>query len=143
MKFATIALALTLAIQSDAFVPNNAGFSGTRIVHVAPASSSTLVRRHALRDLVDGTRSLTTSSPISDTNNNVSTPAAAASPELAEIMNLSAKVDGEITEKEVRALFELWNSALATGDSRIVASRYIKVCCIIIFWRVEHKSSEV
>ena len=58
-------------------------------------------------------------------------------------MNLSAKVDGEITEKEVRALFELWNSALATGDSRIVASRYIKVCCIIIFWRVEHKSSDV
>jgi hypothetical protein len=31
-----------------------------------------------------------------------------------------------ITEKEVRALFELWNSALATGDSRIVADRYIK-----------------
>jgi len=30
------------------------------------------------------------------------------------------------TEKEVRALFELWNSALATGDSRIVADRYIK-----------------
>ena len=93
--------------------------------------------------MVDGTRSLTTSSPISDTNNNVSTPAAAASPELAKIMNLSAKVDGEITEKEVRALFELCNSALATGDSRIVASRYIKVCCIIIFWRVEHKSSDV
>jgi len=33
---------------------------------------------------------------------------------------------GDITEKEVRALFELWNSALATGDSRIVADRYIK-----------------
>lgn len=33
---------------------------------------------------------------------------------------------GVITEKEVRALFELWNSALATGDSRIVADRYIK-----------------
>ncbi|KAL7525596.1 hypothetical protein ACHAWF_001433, partial [Thalassiosira exigua] len=32
----------------------------------------------------------------------------------------------DITEKEVRALFELWNSALATGDSRIVADRYIK-----------------
>ena len=41
--------------------------------------------------------------------------------------NSSAKVDGEITEKEVRALFELWNAALATGDSRIVASRYTKV----------------
>lgn len=33
---------------------------------------------------------------------------------------------GDITEKEVRALFELWNSALATGDSRIVADRYIR-----------------
>lgn len=32
-----------------------------------------------------------------------------------------------ITESEVRGLFELWNSALATGDSRIVASRYTKV----------------
>eukprot|EP00804_Cyclotella_cryptica_P007255 CCRYP_017858-RA/>CCRYP_017858-RA protein AED:0.04 eAED:0.04 QI:277/1/1/1/1/0.75/4/1480/212 len=31
-----------------------------------------------------------------------------------------------ITESEVRGLFELWNSALATGDSRIVASRYTK-----------------
>jgi len=29
-----------------------------------------------------------------------------------------------ITEEEVRALFSLWDSALATGDSRIVASRY-------------------
>jgi hypothetical protein len=37
-----------------------------------------------------------------------------------------ATATGVITEKEVRALFELWNSALATGDSRIVADRYIK-----------------
>jgi uncharacterized protein (TIGR02246 family) len=28
------------------------------------------------------------------------------------------------TEDEVRALFGLWNDALATGDSRIVAARY-------------------
>lgn len=32
----------------------------------------------------------------------------------------------KITESEVRALFSLWNSALATGDSRIVADRYAK-----------------
>ena len=32
----------------------------------------------------------------------------------------------DITETEVRALFELWNQALATGDSRLVAHRYIK-----------------
>ena len=29
-----------------------------------------------------------------------------------------------VTEAEVRSLFYLWNDALATGDSRIVASRY-------------------
>lgn len=43
-----------------------------------------------------------------------------------------ATVDGEITPKEVRALFELWNAALATGDSRIVASRYTKVSFILL-----------
>ena len=37
-----------------------------------------------------------------------------------------AKAGNTINEKEVRALFELWNSALATGDSRIVANRYAK-----------------
>jgi uncharacterized protein (TIGR02246 family) len=37
-----------------------------------------------------------------------------------------AEVKSDITEDEVRALFSLWNSALATGDSRIVASRYTK-----------------
>lgn len=42
-------------------------------------------------------------------------------------LNSLAKVEGTPTEKEIRALFELWNSALATGDSRIVASRYTKV----------------
>ena len=44
-----------------------------------------------------------------------------------EKFDKAAKVDGEITPKEVRALFELWNAALATGDSRIVANRYTKV----------------
>merc|ERR1719310_642275 len=42
------------------------------------------------------------------------------------LFNSPAKVEGDITEKEVKALFELWNDALATGDSRIVASRYTK-----------------
>jgi hypothetical protein len=32
----------------------------------------------------------------------------------------------DISEPEVRALFNLWNNALATGDSRIVAKRYAK-----------------
>jgi len=30
----------------------------------------------------------------------------------------------DVTQEEVRALFSLWNSALATGDSRVVAARY-------------------
>jgi len=33
-------------------------------------------------------------------------------------------VGKDITKDEVRALFSLWNNALATGDSRLVASRY-------------------
>jgi len=43
---------------------------------------------------------------------------------------LSRKIKGtqsassSITKDEVRALFSLWNSALATGDSRLVAKRY-------------------
>jgi len=37
----------------------------------------------------------------------------------------------DITDKEVRALFDLWNSALATGDSRIVARRYTKVSFVL------------
>jgi hypothetical protein len=40
-----------------------------------------------------------------------------------------------ITESEVRGLFELWNSALATGDSRIVASRYTKVRFYLFMFR--------
>ncbi|KAL7534163.1 hypothetical protein ACHAXR_005682, partial [Thalassiosira sp. AJA248-18] len=44
---------------------------------------------------------------------------------LKSIMGIKEK-NNSITEKEVRALFDLWNSALATGDSRIVADRYIK-----------------
>ena len=43
----------------------------------------------------------------------------------AEARSTSNKaVTKPISEKEVRALFSLWNDALATGDSRIVAKRY-------------------
>jgi len=35
-----------------------------------------------------------------------------------------AQASESITPKQVRALFSLWNNALATGDSRLVASRY-------------------
>ena len=38
--------------------------------------------------------------------------------------NAAAKSNVQIDEAGVRALFSLWNNALKTGDSRIVASRY-------------------
>ena len=33
----------------------------------------------------------------------------------------------DITETEVRGLFDLWNAVLATGDSKVVAGCYTKV----------------
>ena len=107
MKFTTIAVALTLATQSAAFAPNNAGIS-TRIA--TPASHL----------VVGPAVGVSTTSRSTELN-------LFGEWGKAKNLNKAAKVDGEITEKEVRALFELWNSALATGDSRIVASRYTKV----------------
>ena len=44
---------------------------------------------------------------------------------LRSFFSRSKKVTkSDISEDEVRALFSLWNNALATGDSRLVASRY-------------------
>ena len=40
--------------------------------------------------------------------------------------NTASVSHSDISETEVRALFSLWNNALATGDSRIVAKRYAK-----------------
>jgi len=37
---------------------------------------------------------------------------------------IKSTASAEISKAEVRALFSLWNNALATGDSRLVASRY-------------------
>ena len=37
----------------------------------------------------------------------------------------------EITKEEVRSLFNLWNNALATGDSRIVAKCYAKTSILL------------
>jgi len=39
---------------------------------------------------------------------------------------MSTNSNKKITKEEVRSLFYLWNDALATGDSRIVAKRYTK-----------------
>lgn len=40
--------------------------------------------------------------------------------------NKSTAFAEDISEGEVRDLFSIWNNALATGDSRIVAKRYAK-----------------
>lgn len=41
-------------------------------------------------------------------------------------MSYTKKENNILTKEEVRALFKKWNAALATGDSRVVAARYIK-----------------
>lgn len=99
MKFATLAVAFTLFAQSSGFAPNaRPAAVGNRANNVAaPVATSTVDTSLNLFGLGK-----------------------------AKKFNAPAKVDGDITESEVRALFELWNSALATGDSRIVASRYTK-----------------
>ena len=37
----------------------------------------------------------------------------------------------DISKEEVRALFSLWNNALATGDSRLVSSRYAEEAVLL------------
>jgi len=43
----------------------------------------------------------------------------------------SAPASKDITEEEVRSLFSLWNSALATGSPKIVAKRYAKTSILL------------
>lgn len=114
MKFASIAVAITLAASASAFAPN-AGISSTR---VATTNSP-------LSDIVS-------TSPVATSTRNTELNLFGLKTLKAKVFNSSAKASGDITEKEVRALFELWNSALATGDSRIVASRYTKVSHLIV-----------
>ena len=112
MKFTSICIALLASAKlASGFVP-----MATSNIRATSTTASA-----SLRDLATG--------------NNFSSAARVRTPtELglfglskAERFNSPAKSSGDISDKEVRALFELWNSALATGDSRIVASRYTKV----------------
>eukprot|EP01083_Nonionella_stella_P030038 82471_1 len=98
MKFATLAVALSLFSRTAAFAPNAGQHSITnRVANNVVANGPVVVNSDTSLSLFGRKK-----------------------------FNSPAKVDGDITEKEVRALFELWNSALATGDSRIVANRYTK-----------------
>ena len=108
MKFASVAVAITLAASASAFAPN-AGISSTRVATISPLS-----------DILAAT-------PVTSSTRNTELNLFGLKSLKAKKFNAPAKASGDITEKEVRALFDLWNSALATGDSRIVASRYTKV----------------
>jgi hypothetical protein len=106
MRFASVAIAFTLATKSNGFVPT----TDTSAIHGLSNSGYIPVIYQA-------------STVSSSTSLSLFSSATRA----ARKFNAPAKSDGAPTEKEVRALFELWNSALATGDSKIVASRYTKV----------------
>ena len=115
MKVASIAVALALFTTTSAFAPNRA----LPAVRIAQPTN-------ALNEVVIVGRAPATSSRDSSLS------LFGSRWRKARKFNAPAKAGGaDITEKEVRALFELWNSALATGDSRIVASRYTKVRVIL------------
>ena len=40
------------------------------------------------------------------------------------LLKSEEKSDTDVSEEKIRSLFYLWNDALATGDSRLVAKRY-------------------
>jgi hypothetical protein len=110
MRFASIAIALTLAKKSTGFAPRVAAPA----IHSVPNFGYSPAFYEAAH--VPHTSSRSTSLSLFR-----------SSAKAARKFNAPAKSEGSPTEAEVRALFELWNSALATGDSRIVASRYTKV----------------
>ena len=117
MKVASIAVALALFTTTSAFAPN-AALPAVRIAQPTNALK--------LNEVVIVGRAPATSSRDSSLS------LFGSRWRKARKFNAPAKAGGaDITEKEVRALFELWNSALATGDSRIVASRYTKVRVIL------------
>ncbi|KAL3789322.1 hypothetical protein ACHAW5_007669 [Stephanodiscus triporus] len=109
MKFATIAIAFALATKSNGFSPRTVD---PAIRSIAPSGYSPAFYEAAD---VPSTSSRSTSLSLFSSQSRA-----------ASKFNAPAKSKGDVTEAEVRALFELWNSALATGDSRIVASRYTK-----------------
>ena len=111
MRFASISMALAFVTKAYGFAPSAITPVTRGIITAAPNS------RNSIRELA---------APISTTSRSTSL-SLLGSRWLSRKFNGPAKVDSDITEKEVRALFELWNAALATGDSRIVASRYTKV----------------
>ena len=100
MKFASFAVALAAASTASAFAPSSSS-SATRAIASNPLVAAPVARADTSLNLFGFGK--------------------------LKKFNKPAKAGkDDITEAEVRALFELWNSALATGDSRIVASLYTK-----------------
>ena len=101
MKFPSVVLACALTWQySEAFAPNSVARSGVATPPITTTGgqlSGSRVEKSSLTEL-----------------------------NLFGKKKKAAVKVSDISEEEVRALFSLWNSALATGDSRIVASRYTK-----------------
>ena len=104
MKFTYTAFALSLVSRASAFTP------ATHNAYVAKSSVPDIVAHPRVHAISSINLNLTGRRGRKGRN-----------------IDGRAKADASpVTEKEVRALFELWNAALATGDSRIVASRYTK-----------------
>ncbi|EJK51394.1 hypothetical protein THAOC_29431, partial [Thalassiosira oceanica] len=110
MKFPTIAIALALVSGGNGFVAPNTGVSRNTALN------------QSLRNLIINEKPRSVSSG--------STPPAAI-PEIPLPPAPATPSESTLSKDEVRSLFELWNQALATGDSRIVASRYIEKPCLL------------
>jgi hypothetical protein len=108
-SYSTYALLVTFSPGASSFVPNAA----------RPPARSSSVRTVSYNDVVPAFSAARLSSELNLFGSRWR--------KTREINSQSKVGKAPITESEVRGLFELWNSALATGDSRIVASRYTKV----------------
>lgn len=113
MKFTSIVVAF-LVSKTSSFSPNAA----------VPAVRRTAASQHVFYDVDTQPRTIGRSTSLSLFGSRWRN---------ARKLNAPANSEGDITENEVRALFDLWNAALATGDSRIVASRYTKVSSLLYF----------
>mmetsp|Transcript_54437 Transcript_54437/g.65614 ORF Transcript_54437/g.65614 Transcript_54437/m.65614 type:complete len:615 (-) Transcript_54437:243-2087(-) len=118
-----IRLALTCALVQNAraFTPAHLAFSQNRALTSTSETSLDLFglrRRKKSLEVIE-----------SEEVNDLRVPAVSAAPAAnGKIRDLKKK---KINEEEVRSLFSLWNNALATGDSRVVASRYANECCLL------------
>ena len=112
MKFISFSVVVTLAAKANGFAPQSAAPAIMNSLATKPSSS------------FDGKPIVDISPRLTSTSLNLFGFGASKT---KRKFNSLAKAEGMPTEKEIRALFELWNSALATGDSRIVADRYSKV----------------